>query len=68
MNLGLSNIFSGVLFGSIGFSAFLYGKKRDEWRPMIIGGVLMGFPYLVTNTLAQYVIGTILTIALFVFR
>ena len=68
MNLSISNIISGLLFGTIGFSAFLYGKKRDEWKPMVLGATLMGFPYLVTNTVAQYIIGALLTIALFLFR
>lgn len=68
MNLSFSNIFSGLLFGSIGFSGFIYGKKRGEWKPMVIGAALMGFPYLVANTVAQYVIGAVLTAALFLFR
>lgn len=68
MNLSFSNIFSGLLFGSIGFSAFIYGKKRSEWRPMVLGAALMGFPYLVTHTVWQYVIGVALTAALFLFR
>jgi len=68
VNLSISNIFSGLLFGTIGFSAFIYGKKQGEWKPMVIGALLMGFPYLVTDTMAQYIVGALLTAALFLFR
>ncbi|OIO39344.1 MAG: hypothetical protein AUJ71_00855 [Candidatus Omnitrophica bacterium CG1_02_49_16] len=68
MNLSFSNIFSGILFGAIGFSAFIYGKKQGEWKPMVIGAALMGFPYLITDIAAQYIVGALLTAALFIFR
>ncbi|MBI3253107.1 MAG: hypothetical protein HYZ52_07385 [Candidatus Omnitrophica bacterium] len=68
MSLSFSNIFSGIVFGAIGFSAFLYGKRQGEWRPMVIGAALIGFPYLVANTAAQVLIGALLTAALFVLR
>ncbi len=35
---------------------------------MVIGAVLMGFTYLITDTMLQYIIGTLLTAALFLFR
>ena len=65
MNLSFANIFSGVLFGTIGFSAFLYGKKQASVKALILGIILMAYPYFVQNVIANYAIGTILTIALF---
>ena len=64
----LGGLIGAVLFGSIGFVAFMYGKKNTEVRPMIIGFLLMGYPYLVRNTLVLYLVGVVLTVALFVLR
>ena len=61
-------IIAGLIFGSIGFVAFMYGKKQGSAKPMIIGVLLMAYPYVIQNTLAQYGVGVALTVALFVFR
>ena len=61
-------IFAGIVFGSIGFVAFLYGKKQSEWKPMAIGVALMAYPYFVSNTILQWAIGALLTLVLFVWR
>ena len=63
-----TNLIGGILFGGIGFVAFVYGKKQASFKPMLIGALLMGYSYFVPNTLAMYVIGSILTAALFIFR
>ena len=62
-----ANIFASVIFGSIGFAAFIYGKKQSNFKALVIGIILMVFPYFVPNTVAVYVIGTVLTVALMVF-
>ena len=66
--MSFANIIGGILFGSVGFIAFVYGKKMSELRTMGLGAVLVVFPYLVSNTIALYVIGILLTAALFIFR
>ncbi len=58
----------GLLFGSIGFIAFVYGKKRSEFRPLLIGIALMGYPYIIRGTMAVYLVGIGLTAALYFFR
>ena len=67
-SMSVANIIGGILFGSVGFIAFVYGKKMSELRTMGLGAVLVVFPYLVSNTIALYVIGILLTAALFIFR
>ena len=57
-----------LIFGGIGFVAFVYGKKQTLWKPLVIGIALMVFPYFVTQTLWMYVVGGTLTAALFLFR
>ncbi len=61
-------LFGGLLFGSIGFIAFVYGKKNSEFRPLIIGLALMAYPYFIRGTLVLYLIGVGLTAALYFFR
>ena len=39
----------GLLFGSVGFGYFLYGKKQREAVPLLCGIALMVVPYLISN-------------------
>ena len=64
----MGRFIGGFLFSGIGLVAFMYGKGQASLRLMILGAVLMAYPYLVSNTLATYVIGIILTAGLFFFR
>ncbi len=55
------NIIGNLLFSGIGYVAFSYGKKMDKLQVMILGGVLMSYSYIVSDTVWMYVIGTALT-------
>lgn len=63
-----ANLLGGLLFGSIGFVAFVYGKRMHVWKPMLLGLALMAYPYFVANDVALFVIGILGTTALFFFR
>jgi hypothetical protein len=67
-NFSPSNLFAGLVFGSIGLAAFIYGKKMASWRPMIIGVALMAYPYFFSGTLVIYLIGIALTTTLYFWR
>ncbi len=62
------NIFGGLLFGTVGLVALGYGKRRSSIRTMGIGVALMAYPYFISNTAGMYLVGIVLTAALFVFR
>lgn len=62
-----ANLIGGLLFGSIGFVAFVYGKRMHVWKPMFLGLALMVYPYFVSNDIALFALGTVGTAALFVF-
>ncbi len=64
----LWGLIGGILFGGIGFIAFIYGKKNSEFRPLFIGIALMGYPYFLRGTIALYLVGMVLTAALYFFR
>jgi Flp pilus assembly protein protease CpaA len=63
-----ADLFGALIFGSIGFVAFMVGKKRADAKLMITGFLLMGYPYAMPNTLMLYIVGAVLTISLFLFR
>ena len=56
-----ANIIGNVLFSGIGYVAFTYGKRMGKFRIMVQGGILMGYSYVVPDTLWMYLIGTGLT-------
>jgi len=62
--MNTANIFASVIFGSIGFAAFIYGKKQSSFKALVIGIVLMTYPYFIPSTMAVYIIGIVLTLAL----
>ena len=68
MNFSTTNIIAGIVFGSIGFVAFVYGKKMGYFKMMMIGLALMVYPYLVQSTTLVVVIGIALTGALYFFK
>ena len=61
-------LFGSLLFGAIGLGAFMYGKKMVLYKPMVIGFVLMAYPYFVPQTWLMYIIGCVLCLGLYVFR
>jgi hypothetical protein len=63
-----ANLIGGLLFGSIGFVAFVYGKRMHVWKPMFLGLALMVYPYFVADDLVLFAIGVAGTATLFLFR
>ena len=61
-------LLGSILFGAIGFGAFVYGKKMVLYKPMVIGIALMAFPYFVSETWLMYAIGCALCLGLYFFR
>lgn len=63
-----ANIFAYIIFGAVGFVAFVYGKKNRFVRPMVIGFALMAYPYFFSGTFFLYLVGIALTAALYFWR
>jgi hypothetical protein len=59
------NLFAGLLFSSIGFVGFIYGKRMSAWKPMFLGLALMAYPYFIEDTVTICAIGLAGTAALF---
>jgi hypothetical protein len=63
-----ANLVGNLLFSSIGFVAFIYGKKQHLWRPMFGGLALMVMPYFIGDTALMYAAGALGTGALVFLR
>jgi hypothetical protein len=68
LNLSAANLIGGFVFGSIGFVAFVYGKRLNLWKPMFLGIALMIYPYFISNDVVMYVVGIFGSTALFFLR
>ncbi len=64
--MDLTQLFASLVFGGIGFVAFVYGKKQADFKSLGIGIALMVYPYFVTSLLWSCIIGVALTALLFV--
>ncbi|MBA3007996.1 MAG: hypothetical protein FP810_15790 [Desulfocapsa sp.] len=58
--LDTSLLLWGVLFSSIGFGFFIYGKKQKVVVPLICGLTLMIYPYFISNSVLLVTLGIIL--------
>ena len=56
-NLSAANLIGGLVFGSIGFVAFVYGKRMNLWKPMLLGIALMVYPYFISDDIALFAVG-----------
>ncbi len=58
----------GMIFGSIGFGFFIYGKKQSAIVPLFTGIVLMAFPYFISDIYLLVTVGLILISLPYFFR
>lgn len=66
--MGVWELIAGLVFSGIGFVAFVYGRKMGQYRPALIGVLLMGYPYFTPDLLWLCGIGAVLTLALFIWK
>jgi hypothetical protein len=57
LNFSATNLIGGLVFGSIGFVAFVYGRRMNLWKPMFLGLALMVYPYFVSNDILLFAAG-----------
>jgi hypothetical protein len=57
--MNTADLLWGVLFGSIGFGYFIYGRRQSKMIPLVCGVVLMVYPYFMPNTAVLVIIGAI---------
>jgi len=55
------SIFLGLLFGSIGTVYMIWGKRQSSVMHIVVGAILLVYPYVFTNAILIVIIGAILT-------
>jgi hypothetical protein len=66
--MSTASLLWGMVFGSIGFSYFIYGKKQKHSAAFLAGIGLMGFSYFISNVWLMVGIGGALMAIPFVFK
>ena len=54
-------LFFGLLFGSIGTVYLIYGKRQSSVIHIVVGAILLVYPYLFSNAILIFITGAILT-------
>jgi hypothetical protein len=60
VNLDVSSIAAGFVVSGVGFVLFNYGRKMGRLPHVVVGLVLMVFPYFVPSVLVMFGIATVL--------
>jgi hypothetical protein len=55
------SLFLGLLFGSIGMVYMIYGKRQSSVIHIVVGAIMIIYPYLFSNALLVFIAGVILT-------
>ncbi|WP_430459696.1 hypothetical protein ACQUQU_10810 [Thalassolituus sp. LLYu03] len=63
MTIDSTSLFIGLIFGSIGFGYFLYGKRQKHKTAFWAGIGLMIYPYFIEGTVPLIAIGLLLMAA-----
>jgi hypothetical protein len=61
-------IVGAIVFGIVGLAAFVHGKRVARPRTRWLGLTLMLYPYIVWQTWLLYVVGIVLTFAVWLDR
>ena len=62
------NLLAGLMFGTIGWGAWRFGRKLDRSYPKLIGVCLMVYPYFVHHKIMIWVVGVVLLVILWIKR
>lgn len=68
LNFNPYNLLAGLIFGTIGWGAFMYGKRLDLPKMMGLGVVMMVYPYFITNPWLLWGCGVLLLVACWRYR
>jgi hypothetical protein len=61
-------IFGAIVFGLVGLGAYRHGKRAGRQRTKWLGVALMLYPYAIAQTWLLYVVGAMLSAALWIDR
>ena len=67
-NMDTGFLFAALLWGSVGFGFFIYGKKQKSPVPLVCGIVLMGASYFVKTPLSLSLLGLAVITAIYILK
>lgn len=68
MDLSFSSLMAGIFFGLIGLYVFRFGKKNTNVKHIGLGMALMIYPYFISSPLANWLVGVILCVIVYLTR
>ena len=66
MDFESESLVASLIVSSIGFVAFMYGRRLERVPQIVVGLLLMAFPYFVPNVLLMAGIAAVLLILMWV--
>ena len=60
MDLDAGSLIASFIIGSIGLVAFMYGKRQGRFPQMVVGLVMMLYPYFVPNVAIMALVAVVL--------
>jgi hypothetical protein len=60
MDFDASSLIASFVIGSIGLVAFMYGKRQGRFPQMVVGLVMMLYPYFVPNVAIMAIVAVVL--------
>jgi hypothetical protein len=66
--MSAGSLFGSLVFSSIGFWAFTYGRRTARFQFVALGGALMAYSYFTPGAAATWLVGAGLTGALYYLR
>ena len=64
MSFSTDTLLASLVVSTVGLGLFLYGKKQVRFPQLVVGLVMMTFPYFVAGSLAIWGLGSLLVLAL----
>lgn len=64
MDFDANSLLASLVIGGIGTVAFIYGKRQSRVPQMVVGLIMVVYPYFVPNVLLMSAIAVVLLVAL----
>lgn len=64
MDLDANALLASILVGLVGAACFMYGRRQGRVPPMVVGALMVVYPYFVPNALVTLAIAVALLAAL----
>lgn len=68
VDMSVSTLVLGMVFGAIGAGFFIYGRKQGKVMPLVVGIALSALPYVTSNPWVTLLLGVVLVALPYWFR